>query len=281
MKKVVTPFIKSFVSNKYTWKICSLFMRIAEWFRYEKSCQDHLKAEQVLITYFKDLVVTDGFFKGLKYPGFSSFGSSLFPKLSGTYENELKPIFEKIQPTKYNSIVDIGSAEGFYANGLALKFPQSNIYAFDIEEVAQQLCKEMSVINGIDKRVFVNGICTNRWLGTFDFEKKSLIICDCEGFEIKLFDDLNVTNLSNCDLIIEMHPMFEREVKHYLIALFENTHHLEFISSFDDARKIFDLPSQYASFNNLEKIKLVQEGRAFTMEWMIAFANTNIASSLN
>jgi hypothetical protein len=281
MKKVASPFIKLFVANKYTWNICMFIMRLAEWFRFERSCHDHQIAEETLISHFNDLVVRDGFFKGLKYPGFNSFGSSLFPKLSGTYENELIPVFEMIQTNKYNSIIDIGSAEGFYANGLALKFPQSNIYAFDIEEVAQQLCKEMSVINGIDNRVFVNGICTSKWLSSFNFGKKSLIICDCEGFEIKLFDDSNVSNLSSCDLIIEMHPMFERKVKPYLTELFKNTHRLEFISSFDDNRKLFDLPTQYASFNNIEKIKLVQEGRVFTMEWMIAFANTNIARPLN
>ena len=75
--------------------------------------------------------------------------------------------------------------------------------------------------------------------------------------------------------------MFERNVKQFLIDLFKNTHRLEFISSFDDNRKIFDLPSKYDFFNDLEKVKLVQEGRAFTMEWMIAFANTNIPSSFN
>jgi hypothetical protein len=277
MKNVILPFIKLLVSNKYTWKICLFIIRIGECFRFERSCHDHQVAEQRLIIHFNDLVVRDGFFKGLKYSGFNSFGSSLFPKLSGTYENELIPVFEKIQSNNYNSIIDIGSAEGFYANGLALKFPASNIYAFDIDILAQQLCNEMSVINGIDKRVFVNGVCTNKWLSSFDFEKKSLIICDCEGFEIKLFDDSNVKNLSNCDLIIEMHPMFVKEVKQYLIDLFKNTHHLEFISSLDDKRKIFDLPLKYASFTNLEKIKLVQEGRTFTMEWLIAFANTNLA----
>ena len=281
MKKVLAPFINLYVANKYTWKICILIIRIAEWLRYEKSCQLHLLAEKSLFSYFNDLEVKDGFFKGLKYPGFSSYGSSLFPKLSGTYENELFPIFKIIETNKYNSIVDIGSAEGFYANGLALRFPESNIYAFDIEEEAQMLCKKMSTINGIDKRVFVNGICTSSWLGSFDFEKKSLIICDCEGFEIKLFNDLNISNLLNCDLIVEMHPMFERNVKQFLIDLFKNTHRLEFISSFDDNRKIFDLPSKYVFFNDLEKVKLVQEGRAFTMEWMIAFANTNIPSSFN
>jgi len=69
-------------------------MRIAEWFRYERSLLDHKIAKNTLITYFNDLVVRDVFFKGLKYSGFNSFGSSLFPKLSGTYVNELIHVFE-------------------------------------------------------------------------------------------------------------------------------------------------------------------------------------------
>jgi len=273
MKKVLSPFVEFLVSNKYTWNICFFIIRFAEWLRFERSCLDHQKTDQTLIKYFNDLMVKDGFFVGLKYPGFNSFGSSLFPKLSGSYESELLPILKKIESTKYQSIVDIGCAEGFYANGLALKFPHSNIYAFDKEEFAQQLCKQMSILNNVNNRVIVGGLCTSEWLSSFDFAQKSLIICDCEGFEMGLFDQFCISNLSRCDLIIELHPMYERNVKQYLIDLFKNTHQLVFISSFDDSRKIFDLPSQYSSFNNLEKIRLVQEGRAFTMEWMIAYAN--------
>ena len=67
---------------------------------------------------FTDLTVKNGPMAGLKYPSFSSFGSSIFPKLVGTYENELAPIINKLNATQYKLIIDIGCAEGYYAIGL-------------------------------------------------------------------------------------------------------------------------------------------------------------------
>lgn len=263
------------ISNKYLWILCTYFIRIAEWFRYEKSLKDNNLVKQKLSLYFSDLIVRDGFFKGLKYPNFNSSGSSIFPKISGTYENELLPVFETIRNKPYQTIVDIGSAEGFYAIGLALKYPDSIVYAFDIDSIAQQSCTTLAHLNGVEKRVMVLSECTNDWLSSFDFANPTLIICDCEGFERYLFDSSNISNLSSVDLIIELHPMNETDVKSILYNLFHLSHDIQYISSYDDKRKIFDLDSKYDHFNNNEKLKIIQEGRSFTMEWMIAFPRLN------
>jgi hypothetical protein len=130
----------------------------------------------------------------------------------------------------------------------------------------------MSKLNGVDDRVLVRGECTSDWLENENFSNRTLIICDCEGFEKSLFVSENIGNLKNCDLIIELHPMFIRDVKYYLTSIFQSTHYIQIVSSKDDSRKIFELGEIYQNFSYLEKLKLVQEGRMYTMDWLVAIS---------
>ena len=151
--------------------------------------------------------------KGLKYPGFSSFGSSIYPKLSGTYESELTDVFLKLENNNYSCIIDVGCAEGFYAVGLAQRFKDAKIYAFDISQTAQQLCNEMAILNNVSDRVEIRKECTQGNIIALVQAKRSLLICDCEGYERYLFTKEIISSLKNSDLIIELHPMHEKDVK--------------------------------------------------------------------
>ena len=272
IKYIFTPIFKIFIKSNIGLFIEQYVARFAEWLRYEKSKFEHEVAEARLKAKFADLTIIKGYFKGLKYPGFISFGSSLFPKLSGNYESELFSTLEELQRNDYSKIIDIGCAEGYYAVGLAIKFKNSIVYAFDIDNTAQELAKNMSKLNAVDDIVIIKGQCTSVWLGKENFSKRSLIISDCEGFEKDLFVLENITNLYNCDLIIELHPMFNSDIKNYLCKLFGPTHQLQIISSKDDARKIFELGDMYQNFSYIDKLKLVQEGRMFTMDWLVAIS---------
>ena len=272
MKKYFRYFIKTFVKSKIGWNSAKLFLRFAELFRYEKSKVEIEKAESNLKKHFNTHTVEHGYFKGLKYPSFISFGSSLFPKLSGSYESELFPFFKEINTNRYANIIDVGCAEGFYAAGLALKYPLSKIYAFDIDERARKLCTDLCLLNSVADRVSVLGECTTEILKDLSNNSRNLIICDCEGFERHLFNEDNIDALSKSDLLIELHPMYELDVKDYLTNLFAKTHHVKFISSYDDYRKLFDLPIEYKNFAPIEKLKLVQEGRSFSMDWLVVIS---------
>jgi hypothetical protein len=82
----------------------------------------------------------------------------------------------------------------------------------------------------------------------------------------------NVSSLVESDLIIELLPMHEKDVKEYLYQIFAHFHTIEYFASYDDRRKIFDLPDYYSNLSKIDKIKIVQEGRAFSVDWMIASA---------
>lgn len=71
------------------------------------------------------LTVRRGPFAGLRYPSHDAVGSSLWPKLLGSYEAELAPTFEALCATPYRTVVDVGAAEGYYAVGLGLRLGEA------------------------------------------------------------------------------------------------------------------------------------------------------------
>lgn len=226
--------------------------------------------ENKLYYFFNDLVVKDGLFKGMKYPSFNAVFSSILPKLSGTYENELNIVFDKLQANRYELIVDIGCAEGYYAVGLALMFPTTPIYAFDTDSEARKLCHDMALLNQVQDQVIINGECTIENLSILINGKRCLIISDCEGYEEDLFTDERSHVFSKCDLIVELHPFENKNIKKDIYDALSNGHQVQFISSLDTNRKAFELSENYIHFSNLQKAQIVDEKRPHTMDWLIA-----------
>lgn len=219
---------------------------------------------------FYDSVVKYGPFQGLKYPELEGVGSELFPKLLGCYELELNDWLERIRGNEYEKIINIGCAEGYYAVGLGRMFPASKIYAYDLAERARVLCKEMGALNKVEDRLQVFSKCTANTLKKLDFGKRSLIVCDCEGFEVELFKKEVMDNIANCDVLIELHDFINPTISDTMLPLFETTHNLEIYRSMDDDLKIIQLSEKYQELKFLttyEKKIALGELRPTTMEW--------------
>ena len=121
-------------------------------------------------------VVLSGPFKGMKYPVRASEGSRS-ARLIGAYEASLAQVIEEIASRRYKLVVDVGSAEGYYAVGLALRLPLARVLARDENPRAQALCREIAEANGLSDRIAIGGRMTHA-----DFDpckgKKSLVVCD-------------------------------------------------------------------------------------------------------
>jgi len=166
--------------------------------------------------------VLAGPFTGMAYVS-QATGSALIPKLLGSYESELHGAIEQIIATDYKVVVDIGCAEGYYANGLALRLPSARIYAFDIDPEAQALCKEMARLNGVEKSVEVLGECRHGNLNTL-LTGRSLVVCDCEGFESVLLQPSLVPALTQADILVELHEEVQPGLTSLILGRFHETH---------------------------------------------------------
>ncbi|MBL0310276.1 MAG: methyltransferase domain-containing protein [Bacteroidetes bacterium] len=192
-----------------------------------------VKYREVYISHLlsPDKIVLGGIFKGMKYPVFESFGSGLLTKLLGSYEDELHPALQKFSKNQYSDIIDIGCAEGYYAVGSALLFPQAKVHAYDIEESAISLCRKMATVNETINRTLLKRKCDRATLLNFQFEGRGLVICDCEGYEKELFDKEVAKSLKSCDVIIELHEGLASGIKGQIEQAFNETHDIEFVKS--------------------------------------------------
>jgi len=207
------------------------------------------------------LVVLSGPFAGMVYVA-ETAGNSL-PKLLGSYEAELRQWVTAIINTGYGKIINVGCAEGYYAVGLALRVPETRVFAFDIDPRARQLCEKMAEVNGVSERVVVRGECNCERLDAL-LDDRSLVICDCEGCELGLLDPGRVPNLRVSDVLVELHDFIDRSISPTIISRFADTHDISIISSLERD------PSTYPAletFNDWDRHVAVAEFRPEQMQW--------------
>ena len=148
-------------------------------------------------------VVLDGSFKGLKY---CTDARVTFPpsKRMGSYECELSEVVAYIVSNNYDRIVDVGSAEGYYAVGLLTKTKSSLMFAYETTPGDRDWLRQNAQLNGVSDRLFIGEFCTPEVLQSI-IEPRTFVFSDCEGYEDVLFDPEKCPSLASTDMLIECH----------------------------------------------------------------------------
>lgn len=274
MKKVFKKIIIIIISVDFIYKIFNKLMTYGWMIKFQRELLDRQKLEiqqmNNINSIFKKPLVLNGPFNGMKYPGFRSRSSSLYSKLIGSYEMEISDIILNAIEYKYDQIIDIGCAEGYYAVGLALKIEKAIVYAYDIDAEARKLTTEMANINDVSERVIVRKNINSSSFNEFDFSKKTLIICDIEGAEKFIFNSSNIKLFQNCSLIIETHDWVDLNISTDLENLFSPSHNVKSIQSVGDNIKAKNyLFSELENLDLLTKYRIFEEGRRYVDEWLI------------
>lgn len=274
MKNVLKKIIITIVSLDFIFKIFNKILNYGWMIKFQRELIDRDKLEipqkKKINLIFKKPLVLNGPFKGMKYPGFRSKSSSLYSKLIGSYELEISDFILTAIDDKYEQVIDIGCAEGYYAVGLALKIEKTIVYAYDIDSEARKLTVEMANINNVSKKVVVRKSIKSSSFSEFDLTKKTLIVCDIEGAERLIFNSSNIKLLKNCFLIIETHDWVDINISTDLEHLFSPTHNVKAIQSIGD-----NIKAKNYSFTELEnldlltKYRIFEEGRRYVDEWLI------------
>jgi|ERR1035437_5063199 hypothetical protein len=205
------------------------------------------------------LSVLDGPFRGMRYPQSSLASRNGIPILFATYELELHPVIEEVASKSFDSIIDIGSAEGYYAVGFATR-TKSSVIAFDCEPRERSFLRQMARLNGVEDRVHVRSWCSPHILEKLTTGQRSLVISDCEGYELTLFQGGVLLALKNCDLIIELHETIPgTDVRKTLLERFHNSHSATLIS-FDPHNTGSTVPEKWRKF--------VREFRSPGQQWL-------------
>lgn len=205
-----------------------------------------------------------GPFAGMRYLNFA-VGSQLLPKFAGTYECELHEILARIVRLSPRVVVDIGSAEGYYAVGLALRIPQAHVFAFDLDRLGNALCRILARRNGVNDRVEIGVQCTSRTLEhLLASPPGTLIICDVEGAEDEILCPASTPSLQKASVLVEVHNDHRPGVSDRLNTRFQGTHHIEVIQQ---ARRDPSMVPAKLAFTEAEAGRVMDEDRKGTQQW--------------
>ena len=175
----------------------------------------------------KSQTVVGGPFKGMRSHGEAVCGA-VAPKIMGVYESELAPFFVKSSAIPFQHIIDIGAAEGYYAVGCAMLWPQATVTAFETTEEGRRLFIRNVKLNGLQSRVNVMGYCGQEQLQASMFNgPPSLVIVDIEGAESHLLKPQSIPTLANAHIIVEIHDYLDGSLGDTVSSQLDSTHVVE------------------------------------------------------
>jgi hypothetical protein len=146
--------------------------------------------------------VPRGPFEGLKLAPDHRIGELSVAKLLGVYEHELRAVVSATD--HWERVVNIGSAEGYYAVGFARRVPGRAVTAYDIDANAQTATTRTATLNGVEDRVTVLGECLPEAL-LAHADAGALFWIDIEGAEEALLLAAPPDRLARSDLLVETH----------------------------------------------------------------------------
>ena len=197
--------------------------------------------------------IINGPFKGMKYIS-ESVGSCHMPKILGIYENEIYPTLLNFLSNS-DLFVDIGAAEGYYAVGSAIKYPNLNVIAFEMDKTGRQYISNLKKRNNVDN-VEIRKKFSN--VDFFSIQKSAYnritYLIDIEGEEINIFSKYH-NHFNNSYFIIEIHDRVSNEIESYLKRFYSNTHNTYIIPIKD--KSISDLSIKIPTLLKLFKNKLI------------------------
>jgi hypothetical protein len=168
------------------------------WLRRQGVLDLGLKAAEHL-----NYTVQDGPFRGMRYTRAAVLTHHTTPSLLGTYERQLYPLLQEAA-ARCDFIVDIGSAEGYFAVGLA-RLTGKRVVAFDVNSKERQMVRDMAALNQVSQLMTISDWCSSARLVDLVRGQRVLVFCDIDGGEFNLFNSAAVEALSGCDLFIELH----------------------------------------------------------------------------
>jgi hypothetical protein len=196
------------------------------------------------------------------------------PKWLGCYELELHDVVESAIARRYDRVIDVGCAEGYYAVGLAWRMPQTEVIAFDIDPIARWQTRRLAAMVGVSTNVRVNNACEWSDLNQL-ISDRTLVFVDVEGYESDLLSVEHVPSLKKADLLIEIHEGDGAgradTVEESMRERFQHSHRLTWRRSLERKSSIEQFAALWKGKINEEEFgAMLDEGRPVPQVWLWA-----------
>jgi hypothetical protein len=212
------------------------------------------------------LEVRHGPFRGMQYvEGMVPAPDDLVAKLVGTYEAELHGVVAEWIERGFPHVVDVGSAEGYYAVGLAVAMPRTIVHAYDIDERARSRCAAMAERNRVAGRVRIGELCTASTLETLP-EDGVALLSDCEGYERVLLDPDAAPRLRGWTMLVELHEFLDAGIAATIAERFRSSHDIELLAG--ASRAGGDVP-ELTFLDAPARARVLSERRPGPMRWAV------------
>jgi len=210
-----------------------------------------------------------GPFQGMAYVGSVAEGS-LSARLLGSYEAALHSSIERIVDRRITTVIDIGSAEGYYAVGLARRMPWATVHAFDSDPEARTLCRDLALQNGVADRVHIGGTFQGPEFALLS-HAETLVFCDIEGGELGLLDPATFPALRHCHVIVECHARRDQGISGHDVArtIAERFRPSHTITKRNQTIGDIELPPLFANTSHFDALLALWEWRATPTPWLV------------
>lgn len=211
-------------------------------------------------------LVMEGVLEGLDFLRNSAEGCHI-AKLLGCYEQPLQPYIEAAIHARYEAILNIGCAEGYYAVGLARRMPSTKVLAYDLNPKAQEVCAELARKNGVDDRVSIGALFTPADFAAHA-DRNVLVLCDIEGAEQELLDPAAAPALQGTDIIVESHECLVSGITSVLLDRFSATHDITLVED-NGQRRLSRAPAWFNNLAHLDQLLAVWEWGSGPTPWLV------------
>jgi len=207
--------------------------------------------------------VLRGPFAGLRFPQEVLLDLPCAQRIVGSFEKELHPVFEGLKKGDYEVILNIGSAEGYYAVGLALLLGVP-VLAFDVNPEERRRCRKTAELNGVAGLLRMEGYCDGERMRKLVRGKQCFLVSDCEGYELELFDRAAAADLQFSDVLIELHEKQCGGVYESICSAFASSHSIDtYAAAVRDASEYPEL-----EFLGADATRAIEEWRDAGQRWV-------------
>jgi len=208
--------------------------------------------------------------KGFVLPKSSWWGGAdRAAMIFGLYEIEVMQLLLN-KPYGYNTFVDLGAADGYYAVGLLKAKHFNNAYAFEISAKGRDVLALNAELNGVSQKLHIFGEATPKFYEVLSREEResTVILVDIEGAEFNLLSDNVFQQLNKAIFIVELHDFFfvdGGDKTNHLLNKSSATHRCTEVYMGSRNPGVF---KELSSLSDSDRWLVCSEGRARLMRWL-------------
>jgi glycosyltransferase involved in cell wall biosynthesis len=193
------------------------------------------------------------------------------PAYLGTYELELRPLLAELATTPFDTVLNVGAADGYYAAGLPRLWPAATVVAFEMTPAKQANVRSVVEENGVGERVRIEGECTpGRLDELLQGAERALVWIDVDGAELDLLDPERAPGLGRAEIVVELHPFLVPRPRETLEERFASTHVSRLVRGEDRRADQFPLDGRFwrTRAGRAVALEAMQERRPERQDWL-------------